>query len=364
MTNQEAIDKIFVTAREKAADEISGLLGTHLKTTKTENRMLSKAGIFKSGHKMVMTTMKVEGELTGESYLLIPLSDAILMGGTLIMLPEAELENHISDEIFGPDETDAFGEIANIIAGVYSASFETLFPKKIRLFKADITVVESAVVDPASDQPITDQLYYISSTAVEMDGRRLGPMQMLLPAELFGLEGEEDTSSPPVTEQPQTVATAASEATEPAAAKEKKVEESAAGGPQEQVNDSLLVVVIAEDSGGREVFADTLQSCGYKAECLGFSEDVKEVIAGCGVRGVFLVFDEVNEQGVASIIKAKTVCGNSAPLIAAGPQWTRNTVLQAVKYGACDIIVTPASEEEIKEKVLVHLGGCQESAAL
>jgi ActR/RegA family two-component response regulator len=66
--------------------------------------------------------------------------------------------------------------------------------------------------------------------------------------------------------------------------------------------------------------------------------------------------DDTKEQGLASIIKAKGIFGSSVPLIAAGGRWTRSQVLQAVKYGVCDIVVTPASPDDIREKIRQNLG--------
>ena len=64
---------------------------------------------------------------------------------------------------------------------------------------------------------------------------------------------------------------------------------------------------------------------------------------------------EVGERGLASIIKIQSAVGEKTPLIAAGPEWTRKTVLQAIKYGARDILVTPASTGEILGKVRQHM---------
>ena len=64
---------------------------------------------------------------------------------------------------------------------------------------------------------------------------------------------------------------------------------------------------------------------------------------------------EVGERGLASIIKIQSAVGEKTPLIAAGPEWTRKTVLQAIKYGARDILVTPASKGEILGKIRRHM---------
>lgn len=118
----------------------------------------------------------------------------------------------------------------------------------------------------------------------------------------------------------------------------------------------LLVLVLAEEVEAGRVFAETVQDCGYTVQLLGFIDNVKEAILGERVRGVFLVMSEVSAKGIAAIIKASSSCGCPVPVIAAGPQWTRKTVLQAIKYGACDIVITPSQPDEIREKVNAHLG--------
>ncbi len=355
MAEQEVIDKVLKFARTKIDSDVSGLLGVQLTTSNPDNRLLSKADYFKSVEKIVLTKLPVEGELEGEAFVAVCLRDAILMGGTLIMLPEGEISNHVNNEIFGEDESDAFGEIANIIAGAYSSGFEELYPKKIRVFKSDIEVVEPYKVDIASDLPFPNQEYYVSSCTMAMDGKPLGFLQMLLPAELFGLvEPEpppaEDSVGPPPTPEAQ------------AAAVEGSAPSDAAAGQPSEVSPTRVLVIADSDNEDGAVFVETLQACGYTVEGLTFADNVKEVLQGDEARGVFLVMGEVTETGVAAIIKTKSACGSTPPLIAAGPHWTRSTVLQAVKYGACDIVVTPPLPDEIKQKAYVHLGADSEGA--
>ena len=349
MAEQEVIDKVLEFARTKIDADVSGLLGVQLTTANPDARLFSKADFFESVDKKVLTRMRVEGEMAGEAFIAVSLRDAILLGGTLIMLPEGEIGKHINNEIFGEDESDAFGEIANIIAGVYSSGFEELYPKKIRVFKSDIEVVEPHKVDIASDLPFPDQVYYVSSCAMQMDNNKLGALEILLPAELFGLaEQEPQPSEEPEVSPPEPEA-------QPAAAEGSASAAAEAGKPSEAC--SSLVLVIADlDNADGPVFVETLQSCGYTVECLSFADNVKDVLQEAGARGVFLVLSEVTDKGVAAIIKTKSVCGSASPLIAAGPRWTRSTVLQAVKYGACDIVVTPPLPDEIKQKAYVHLG--------
>ena len=68
---------------------------------------------------------------------------------------------------------------------------------------------------------------------------------------------------------------------------------------------------------------------------------------------VYLVMREVNEQAFGVAIKVSSSC--SVPLIAAGPAWTKSKVFKAVKYGVRDILLTPASREDIEENVAKNL---------
>ena len=347
MARQDIIDKVLAAARDKIGIEVGGLLGTQLQTVEAENRLISKADYFQSVDKIVLTKMKIEGEQEGEAYIAVSIKDAVLFGGTLIMLPETELEGHVNRELFGDDEADAFGEIANIISGVYSTSFEELYPEKIRLVKSELEVVVPTKVEIDSPQPIPNQTYYMTSHGMNMDGKQLGKMQLLFPADLLGIIGPEEEpvgqSGPEGPPKQHDI---------PAEGTSGKTE---GGGAQ--------VLVVAQKAEDSKIFTETIQGCGYTVQQLAFTDDVKSsAVLGC-VLAVFLVMHKVDEQGMAAIIKAKSACGDSASFVAAGPEWTKKTVLQAVKHGACDILVTPAVEEEIRQKIALHLDGKQQHQA-
>ena len=358
MERQKLVDRILEAARSKMNEEISGLLGVRIITSKLENRVITKAGFFESVDKIVLAKIDVSGDQQGQAFLALSLKDAILLGGTLIMLPEAELEKHVAENIFGEDEADSFGEIANIITGVYSACFDEQFPQKLHLARLGLEVISSAQVKIDSSSPFPEQLFYMSSFSMKMDGRQLGDFQILFPVELLGIDAAELQPVQPMESPP---------STEPATQNDPAAKQRAGrlGSPQtdkalqteeEQIDESsCLVLVLAEKVEEGRVVAETIQDCGYTVQLLGFTDNVKEAILGEKMRGVFLVMSEVSEKGIAAIIKARSSCGGPVPVIAAGPQWTRKTVLQAIKYGACDIVITPSQPDEIREKVNVHL---------
>ena len=71
----------------------------------------------------MMARMDVRGEGSGEAFMFAKVSAAAYLGGSLIMLPESELKETAANEELGEDAQDAYEEITNIIAGVFTAVF-------------------------------------------------------------------------------------------------------------------------------------------------------------------------------------------------------------------------------------------------
>ena len=63
---------------------------------------------------------------------------------------------------------------------------------------------------------------------------------------------------------------------------------------------------------------------------------------------------EVSEQGFGVAIKLNSA-GLRVPLVAAGPAWTRSLVFKAVKYGVDDILMTPSTVGDVREKLEANL---------
>jgi hypothetical protein len=83
--------------------------------------------------------------------------------------------------------------------------------------------------------------------------------------------------------------------------------------------------------------------------------DLKQYLTHKNLCCVFLFIKKVNDLGFAQTIKARTALKKGCPLIVAGPEWTRTKVLKALKYGATDILITPAGSESILKKFQKHL---------
>ncbi len=358
---KERIDQLLANCLEKVGEEVGALLGGTLKISPDENTALTKEDLLEqAGGKQIMARMDVRGEGEGESYLFVSLKDAIFLGGTLIMLPDAELEEVIRNEEFGEDAEDAYGEITNIIAGVYTAVFEEQYRKALGFVKTGLETVIPIKIDPDSDDVIPQGVYYLNAGTIHYNDKELGRLQMVFPAALFELEAlvAGDNEEESFAGDGKTIDADQNGTTGSRNGADAEVLHPAPGQPDVQSSAGSIVA----DAGGSDdilIFTDDdaeasslvafLSGQGYSARILHYKDSITDYLAP-GINLVFLVMREVNEQGFAMAIKLSS-SGLQVPLVVAGPAWTRTTVLKAVKYGATDILITPATLEDVVEKL-------------
>jgi hypothetical protein len=322
---------------------------------------------------MVMTHMGISGDREGDFFVFCQLKDAVMLGGILIMLPPAELEKRVKKEDFAEEEADAFGEIANIISGDLNGAFEECYPDKLHFKKTALEIVVPSKIKPMEEKPFPPGNYLLASYPVTLDGQELSALDLLFPAAVLDLEDSAAVVSPAaptsaaqestfvpevppveagsgaVRAEPETVVQA------PAGVTDREGEQAVEDG-QGSPGQKPLVVVVSTEKDSAGPFVDALEGHGWQTKLVGNKENFQEIArqAGGVTRGVFLVMTTIEDQSIAAAIKVRSAFGSTVPLIAAGSEWTRTKVLQAVKYGICDILVLPASPEEIMEKVTVH----------
>ena len=243
-------------------------------------------------------------------------------------------------EDFSEDTQDAFGEIANIIAGVYTAGFEELDNKQIRLVKNGLQQVAPMKVAIAAAEPIADQDYYVSRMDLTMGSHGLGKIHLLFPVGLLQLgdlravnDGASDTAA--IAAAP--VASRAQDPGEP---------------PAREASGPLDILIVGDDEMEVHKIAEVLHQSGYLVKTLSFKDNLHNYLPG-KLKAIYLVMREVNEQAFGVAIKVSSAC--AVPLIAAGPGWTRMKVIKAVKYGVRDILLTPATEADIRDNITSNL---------
>lgn len=377
---QKQIDGLLKTCFATVGEEVSALIGGTLAITELQYKLCTKEELLEELEgKQVVANLEVRGAESSDSYLFARLSAAIRLGGSLIMLPEAELAEAVRNEDFVEDAQDAYEEITNIIAGVYTAVFEEQYKEKLGFVKTATETITPIKIDSQSDETLPRQLYYLASGDLDFNGNGLGRLQAAFPAALFELEGLADTGAADQDhEQQETdnqqVQQTSGESAETAQSGERvpvadqgaaataeqgvatpadqgaaaSVEQSAA--EDSQVADILL---FSDDEQQGASIHELLRQLGYSPRLLPFKSNINNAVTS-SVQLVFIVMREVSEQGFGVAIKISS-SGYAIPIVACGPAWTRSLVIKAVKYGADDILVTPSTVDEVREKVEMNL---------
>ena len=340
--NQRLARRVMADCLARTADAVGNLLGGSLRITPERQLVLDRQeALAQAGGLQVLTRLTVRGEGEGEGCVLTDLPTAAALGGSLLMLPEHELAAAMGADRLDPDLADGFAEVVTVIAGACTAVFAE--QDRVARLGFDRGPVETAVPDrrtlPASG-------YCLAAGRVSFAGRDLGRLQLLVPASLLGVELPELSADAAVEEAERSTG-AGPEAT--VTASETAEKEGSGPGCESDPPPAVEVVLFSDDRGESERILAMLAEMGCTGRVCHFKDPVQGALAP-GVRMVVLVMGEVSEQGFGVAIKLASA-GLRAPLVAAAPAWTRTLVLQAVKYGVRDILVTPVTAADLRQRM-------------
>lgn len=340
---KKRIDKLLTSSAKLIAEETGSLLGVDVKLSDTVNKIISKESFFQeeANGKQVVANMEVVGEVEGESFLFVSLKDAIRIGSILVMLPPNEMETAVNEEEFTEDCKDAYGEIANIISGSYSTIFQDQYSQSLRFIKKDTEVISPLKVDCDSDEIIADQSYYLSVSKLEIGDKTCGNICLLLPANLFGLAQILEDGLIEIDEK--TAGDTSSEKTPLADGIDDQKDQNV-----KNENDATEVLLIENNPAEADKIESELRNNNICARRISFNDSINDHLSN-RLKLVIIVMQEVDEQAYGIAIKLRAM--KPVPIVAAGSEWTRSRVIKAVKYGVTDILLTPSTSEEIREKV-------------
>ncbi len=382
-------DVVFNATIGQVGEEIGALLGQSLGCDDIKLVMTSKADFF-SNHcmeKSVLTHMKVTGDREGLGFMVIQVPDAVVLGGTLIMLPEDQIQEQKQNGQFDGDVEDAYGEIANILSGSLTQVFLDRYPKQLRFVKTDAEVIVPTKIDTDSELPFPEDNYYLATFAIHLEGYELNRILLLFPAAIFDLdnpstvdETREQIATASGSNAPPTSVSSEAEMNQPAPGEwggppdtTVKVAEAvpvtgSEGGVAEEAIQAAeaskttpeptgvpIILLITDEKDNANPFVDILSSAGFDCRVLSFQDEIKGLFQKHKILGIFLIMLQVEEKGFAAAIKLQSAGRPLPPIIFAGSEWTRSAVLRAVKYGAKDILIMPASVDEIQDKVALHI---------
>jgi len=217
--------------------------------------------------------------------------------------------------------------------------------------KTGLETITPVKIDPDSDEIIPNDIYYLSSGELSFNGQGLGRIQAVFPASLFELESLAQPEAVEEAEGKETpVAAEKASATADAESSPRAAGQTGVSRASVQAGaDAADILIFTDDDVEAESIAGMLGQQGYTPRILHYRDPVGNSLSP-GIGLVFLVMKDINEQGFGMAIKLSSA-GVQVPLVAAGPAWTRTTVLKAVKYGAADILITPAATGDIQEKL-------------
>ena len=346
-TRRTDIDALLEMCRVSIQQEVGDIVGVDVTISEMNNKVVTKEQFYldETSGKQVAANLEVTGDVEACCHLYLGLKDAIRIGSILLMLPSNELESAVSEGTFNPDAQDAYDEITRVVSRVYSEVFSEHHSNSLHFSTTDIGQVVPMKVDIDSDDPIVNQTYYLNKLKLGIDGHDSGWLQMLFPVVLLGLETIEpaDIVKNSDSEGEKDQRTAVSEDDLFTGLVEKAVP--AADNPRDQTGE-ILIISDADPEAHR--IEEMLNSQGISAVQLNFRDNLIDYLPGA-YQAVLLVMNDVDEQSLGMAIKISTSC--SLPLIATGSKWTRSKVFKAVKYGVSDILLTPATEDDISSKI-------------
>ena len=340
--------RVMADCLARTGDAVGNLLGGSLGIVPERQAVLTREEVrAQAGAGQVVARLTVGGEGEGEACVLTDLPTAAALGGGLLMLPEDELATAMRADRLDKDLSDAYAEVITVIASACTAVFaEQDTVARLRFDRGTVATL------PADNRALPAAGYCLAAGRVAFAGRDLGRLQLLVPAHLLGLELPEAAS------EAEEVAAADEGDQAATAAQEPGIEEagtaaddSGAAGEAAGAGAMAEVLLFSDDRAESDRILAMLARIGSSGRVCHFKDPVHAALAP-GVRMVVLVMGEVSEQGFGVAIKLASA-GLRVPLVAAGPAWTRSLVLQAVKYGVSDVLVTPVAEEDLRARLAV-----------
>ncbi|BCG48985.1 Adenylate cyclase [Citrifermentans bremense] len=323
----DKLQSMLDAAMKQAGEESSMLLGQPL-TVAASDVLNADRKSYLGGDDRAIYVVGVESReaYPGRFYLLFSLADTIVMSSILLGIPGPRIQEKRRLSIQEPDDADAFGEIANQIIGSFNSVFQPNLPEKVHL-KLLPPIKYVPEVDPLDDElPFPDGNYMMYRAPLEIEGQEMDHLDILIPhplACLFDPQPEE----------------AAAEAPEQA-------EET----PEEAPAEIPSILVLGDDNRRQELI-DGLET---KLALLDapLSADLPQLFSGGNIKLALISLRQTADRDL-SICKrvVPMVEKTGGAVVLCAPEWTRVSVLKALKAGARGIISYPLDASDLNAKV-------------
>jgi len=188
VADRAVVDRVFNAIIEQTSEEVSDLLDATIALEEHQTKLLNKNQIFElKRSRSIISTMEISGDQEGRAFIITDQKDSITLGGTLIMLPPDQIEENCKQRTFEGEAADAFGEVANIIAGVYTSVFQEMYPEKLHFKRTVVNEFIPTKLDPNADLPFPPGEYYYSCCSIKLEDQSMEKLEVIIPAQVFGL---------------------------------------------------------------------------------------------------------------------------------------------------------------------------------
>jgi len=337
MAEFKELKKMLDAALKQAGEESSMLLGQTLAVNGSELLNTNRQSYFTDMDDAIFVVgVESREEYPGRFYLLFSLGDTIVMSSILLGIPPARIAEKRRLCIMGDDDIDAFGEIANQIIGSFNSVFQPNLPNKVHLKLLPPQKFIPEIDQLTHEEPLPEGDYLMFRAPLETEGQEMHSVDIMVPlalANLFDPQQEQQVEPAPTTE------TADDGGGNPASAAK-------AGSRPE------TILILSEDSHERQMVKDCLASIGLQLVDAPIGADINDLLNDAEVKVAVIEVAETGERDLAVCNRINAQSKKAPlPIIMCAGEWTRTSVLKALKYGASDIIMKPIDAEELMAKV-------------
>ena len=329
MAAYEKLQSMLDAAMKQAGEESSMLLGQSL-TVAASDVLNTDRKSYLGGEDSAIYVVGVESReaYPGRFYLLFALSDTIVMSSILLGIPAARIQEKRRLSIQEPDDADAFGEIANQIIGSFNSVFQPNLPEKVHL-KLLAPQKYIPEVDPLTEElPLPEGDYLMYRAPLEIAGQEMNRLDILIPHPLANLFD-------PQPEPSQAEAAAAAQAEE----------------VEEEIEHLQSILVLGDDAGRQEL-VHGLAGSGLHLIDAPLGADLPGLFSQGEVKIAFISLQHTTDRDLAICKRVVPMADRSGgAVVLCAPEWTRSSVLKALKAGARGVMMPPFDPQELNSRV-------------
>jgi CheY-like chemotaxis protein len=334
------LQKMISNALRQTAEESGMLLGQELTMSDPDFLVTNKMTYFSDmDDSCFVVGVESREDYPGIFHLVFALRDAIALSSILLGIPPARISEKRKLLILEADDIDAFSEIANQIIGSFNSIFQPALPHKVHLKQLPPTKFIPQMDEVTEEKPVPDGEYLLCRTRIEMQDQEMNRIDILIPLSLADIFDPRENRDP-------------AEAGENTAHEAIQDTDSVSEGKTAGQEQAKAVLVLEDSAAERQHIQKVFTDNGFVPITAPLNANVAELVTKNQVKAVVLGITKGNDREFSLCTRINAVCEQySLPIIMSARQWTRTSVLKAVKHGARDILLKPYDAGELVERL-------------